>query len=68
MSDQVSIIIKVTVGLLLFGICWYLIVNNFEDVIADDGKYKKKIIIKILVGFLLLPLAIILMFFNYLIK
>lgn len=68
MSDQVSIIIKVTVGLILLGIGFYLIFNNFEYFIADDGKYKKKNIIKILFGFLLLPLAIILMFFNYLIK
>lgn len=60
MSDQDSIIIKAIVGLILLGIGFYLIINNFE--------YKIKNIIKILVGFLLLPLAIILMIFNYLIK
>lgn len=59
MSDQVFTIIKVTLGLLLLGLALYLIVD-FKK--WDKYKYN-------LGGAtLLLPLAIILMFFNYLIK
>jgi len=59
MSDQVSIIIEVVVGLILLGLAFYLLVDYKP---WDNYKYN-------LGGAtLLLPAAIILMFFGYLIK
>ena len=59
MSDQVFIIIIVTLGLLLLGRALYLLVDFKE---WDDYKFR------LCRGIALFSLAIFLIFFNYLIK